>query len=158
MATVSVITLAALTAYIVVGLLALARVPDAGGPGRRLIQLAFWPAVVVRAAASPSHRHARQAPPEVAAPELAQPVVAHSGAAHVAAAVAAVAAPPEAGDVPAVPAPAPAPATRPDAPAAAAAPTTTPSAPPPDAVPVSPSRDLRSDWERFVLRLTEPSE
>lgn len=175
MATVSVIVLVALTVYIVAGLLALARVPDAGSPGRRLVQLALWPVAVLRNVASPGGRrgrHAQAVAPAVATATtgvaLAAPAV-HAAPATTATAtappmLAAAAAPmaleepapvaESAPDAPAAAVPAPHDAA---APAAAVAPSA-PGPPPPNAVPETPPRDLRGDWERFVLRLTEPSD
>lgn len=133
-ATVSVVTLAALTAYIVAGLLTLARVPDAGGPTRRLFELAVWPAVAVRTAASPARRHARGVPAEVAPSPAATQL--------------------QAAGTPA-PNPAPVPASGEPADAAAPSAAPTPPAPTPAAVPDPAPRDARREWERFVLRLTE---
>jgi hypothetical protein len=65
-ATVSVIILVTLTAYIVGGLLALARVPDPGTARGRLLELAGWPVVAVRAAVGRPPRPAHDQP-EVAA-------------------------------------------------------------------------------------------
>jgi len=173
-ATVSVVVLVALTIYIVAGLLALARVPDAGSPIRRLVQLALWPLALLRNAASPSRRQGRHAQVQVApaiatataGAGLAAPAV-HASPATATAATAhpmlAAAAPTALEDpAPAVEsgpqAPADAPA-EPDAADLAAAPASAAPAPPSqDAVPEPPPRDLRADWERFVLRLTEPSD
>lgn len=143
MATVSVVTLAALTAYIVVGLLMLARVPDPGGPARRLVELAFWPAVAVRTAASPSRRRVGPAPADV---------------------VRAAVAPAQWQAAATVPPGSPAPATAPPLSVAdestpdssgSSVPAAAPADPTPEAVPEAPPRDARREWERFVLRLTE---
>jgi hypothetical protein len=170
--TVSVVTLAALTAYIVAGLLTLARVPDPGGPARRLVELALWPAVAVRTAASPSRRNARpeaEVVPSAVGPQEWQAAATLPPGAPLPAATAqplapeASASPPAtlaAGpvDEPAQLTPAPSQPSQPSQPAPAAPATTAPPPPPPDAVPEPAPRDVRSDWERFVLRLTELSD
>lgn len=134
MGTVSVVTVAALVAYILAGLFALARVPDPSGSTRRLVALAYWPAVAVRTASWPSRRRAHRVPAGVAcsAAEALEP--------------------PAAATVPPV-SPGPAPATPPRVAEAAA-----PTSPLADAAPALPPPDARSEWERFVRRLTELSD
>ena len=72
MATVCVVTLAALTVYIVLGLLALARVPDPGTAARRFRDLVLWP-VAAAARRAPAAAVAGRAP---AAPPASAPVAA----------------------------------------------------------------------------------
>jgi hypothetical protein len=151
--TVSVVTLAALTAYIVAGLLTLARVPDPGGPARRLVELALWPAVAVRTAASPSRRNVR--PPAEAVPSAVEPQDWQAAATlPPGAPLPAAAAQPLAPEAAAVPeAAAPAASVQPvEEPAQA------PPPPAPDAVLEPAPGDVRSEWERFVLRLTKLSD